>query len=110
MAELEPSLRDALADAATRVRQALGSPAPSPEAGIRVERIPRTGVWHIEVRCALNDDRRALDATREVREKVRSAVGSHVTRHGVPEPVSVVVTVTRVTRRRPSLHPKTTAP
>ncbi|MFE2638534.1 hypothetical protein ACFXKF_27935 [Streptomyces scopuliridis] len=106
VAELRPSLRQALAGAATRVREAIGSPALSPEAGIHVEHTPGTGAWHVEVRCVLTDDRRALDTARDVRDNVRSAVGSHVTRYGIPEPVTIVVTVTRITGHRPSLHPR----
>ncbi|MFE4535286.1 hypothetical protein ACFRKB_09415 [Streptomyces scopuliridis] len=105
VAELQPSLRQALAGAATRVREAIGSPALSTEAGIHVEHTPGTRAWHVEVRCVLTDDRRALDTARDVRDSVRSAVGSQVTRDGVPEPVIVVVTVTRITGHRPSLQP-----
>ncbi|MFJ1996997.1 Asp23/Gls24 family envelope stress response protein [Streptomyces asiaticus] len=114
VSELQPSLRQALAEAATRVRRTLGSVAPSPETGIQAERAPRTGAWHVEVRCVLDEDRRALDTARDVREGVRSAVDAYATRHGIPGPVTVVVTVTRTTRHRPSHgpphHPGTTAP
>jgi hypothetical protein len=102
VAELQPSLGQSLAGAATRVRQALGSPAPSPQAGIHAERIPRTGAWHIEVRCVLHGDRRALDIARDVHDQVRAAVSSHVIQNGIPGPVTV--TVTRITAPRPSHH------
>ncbi|SCF82718.1 Uncharacterized conserved protein YloU, alkaline shock protein (Asp23) family [Streptomyces sp. MnatMP-M17] len=105
VAELQPGLRQALASAANRVREAIGSPAVSSAAGIHVERTPGSRALHVDVRCVLTDDRRALDTARDVRESVRSAVGSHVTRHGIPEPVTVVVTVTRITEHRPSLQP-----
>ncbi|MFD7288800.1 hypothetical protein [Streptomyces sp. NPDC059863] len=105
VAELQPSLRQALAGAATRVREAIGSPALSPEAGIHVEHTLGTGAWHIEVRCVLMDDRRALDAASEVRDKVRSAVGSHLSSHGLPGSVTIGVTVTRITGHHPSLRP-----
>ncbi|GGO99620.1 hypothetical protein [Wenjunlia tyrosinilytica] len=108
VAELQPSLRQCLADAAIRARQALGSCAPPPEAGIRAEYTPRTGAWHVEVRCAVNDDRRALDIARDVHDYVRAAVSPHVTRNAIQGPVTIVVSVTRITGRRPSLNPGTT--
>ncbi|BBJ42206.1 hypothetical protein SSPO_049240 [Streptomyces antimycoticus] len=110
VAELHPSLRQSLAEAATRVRRTLGSVAPSLEAGIHAERAPRTGAWHVEARCVLDEDRRALDTARDVRESVRSAVDAYATRHGIPGPVTVVVTVTRTTGHRPSHQTGTTAP
>ncbi|WP_406444182.1 hypothetical protein OHB14_35135 [Streptomyces sp. NBC_01613] len=110
VAELQPTLRQSLAGAATRVQQALGSLAPLPEAGIRAERGARTGAWHVEVRCVCNENRRALDTARDIHDNVRAAVESHVTRHGVPGLVTIVVTVTRITGPRPTLQPETTAP
>ena len=104
--ELHPTLRQSLAGAATRIQQALGSPAAPLETplgtGIRAEHTP-TGAWHVEVRCVLDEDRRVLDTARDVREHVRSAVGAHLARQGTPGPVTVVVTVTRLTSRGRSL-------
>lgn len=105
---LQPSLRQSLACAATRVRQALGSPPPFPQTGIRAERTPRTGAWHVEIRCVLNDDRRALDTARHVRDNVRSAIESHLTHHGIPGPVTIIVTVIRITGHRQAPQPRTT--
>jgi hypothetical protein len=110
VAELQPSLGQSLAGAVARVRRGLGAPAPPPQAGIHAERLPQAGAWHIEVRCVLHDDRRAVDTARDVHDQVRAAVGSHVARHGVPGPVTVVVTITRITGPAPSRHPGTIAP
>ncbi|MEU8825260.1 hypothetical protein [Streptomyces sp. NPDC048636] len=96
VAGLQPSLRHTLAVAGARVRRAVGSTTPSPEAGVRAERRPRTGAWTVEVRCVVTGDRRALDTARAVQERVGSRVGSLVPRSGTPEPVTVVVIVTRV--------------
>jgi hypothetical protein len=100
VAELQLSLREALAGAATRVQRTLGFPALPPERGIRAERTPRTGAWHVEVRCVLHEDRRALDTARDVHEQVRSAVDTHLTHQGIPAAVTVTVTVTRITGPR----------
>lgn len=102
VAQLQPSLGQSLAGAATWARRALGSPALFPEAGIRAERSPGTGVWHLEVRFVLDDDRRALDTARDVHDAVRDAVEAHLTRDGTPGPVTVVVTVTRITGPSPA--------
>jgi hypothetical protein len=102
IAGLQPTLRQSLAGAATRVWQALGPPAPSPEAGIHAERSAHTGAWHVEVRCVCNEDRRALDTARDVHDDVQAAVGTHVTRHGKPALVTATVTVTRITGPRTS--------
>lgn len=108
--ELQPTLRQSLAGAATSLRQALGSPGPSPDAGIRVERTPHSGAWNIEVRCVLDDDRRALDTARDVHDTVRAAVASHAAHHGTPAPVTIAVTVIRIKGPRPSCQPGATAP
>ncbi|MGW6241507.1 hypothetical protein ACWGBX_32250 [Streptomyces sp. NPDC055037] len=103
VAELQPTLRQALAGAASRAWETIGSPALPREAGIHVEHTAGGGAWHVEVRCVLTDHRRAADIARDVRDHVRSAVSSHVThvaRHGIPEPVTIVVTVTRITHTR----------
>ncbi|WDT58526.1 hypothetical protein [Streptomyces sp. G7(2002)] len=95
--ELQPSLRHSLADAATYIRRTFGSLTPSPEAGIHASYTPETNAWHLEVRCALNDHRRALDTARDVRESVRAAVISQLNARGRPASVTIVVTVTRIT-------------
>jgi hypothetical protein len=100
VAELQLNLRDALAGAATRVQRTLGSPALPPERGVRAERTPRDGAWHVEVRCVLHAGRRPLDTARDVHERVRSAVDAQLTSGGTPGPVTVTVTVTRVTGPR----------
>jgi uncharacterized alkaline shock family protein YloU len=95
--ELQPSLCQSLAAAATRARQALGSPAPSPEAGIHAEHSSRTGAWRIEIRCVVNSNRRVLDTAHDVHDNVLAAVRPHAARHDEPESVAVVVSVTRIT-------------
>jgi hypothetical protein len=105
VAELQPSLGRSLANAATRARRALGSDVPAPEAGIHAEHTPRTGAWHVEVRCVVNEDRRALDTARDVRDGVRSAVSSQVNHHSIADLVTVTVTVTRITGHRPPPGP-----
>jgi hypothetical protein len=96
VAGLQPSLGQLLAGAAADVQQTVGLPALSPEAGVRTERTPRGEGWHVEVRCVLSMDRRALDTAREVRGRVRRAVTSHLARHGTSSPVTVIVTVTHL--------------
>ncbi|MET8678976.1 hypothetical protein ABZW18_15715 [Streptomyces sp. NPDC004647] len=101
VAGLQPSLGHRLADAAVHAQQTVGIPATPPEAGIRAERTPEAPGWHVEVRCILHEERRVLDAAREVREQVRSAVTAHLDRHGTPEPVTILVTVTQTMSRTP---------
>ncbi|MFI1370026.1 hypothetical protein [Streptomyces griseochromogenes] len=94
VAGLQPRLAHRLAAAATT----RADPMPhrtSPEAGIRADRAPGSG-WHIEVRCVLTEGRRALDIARDVHDRVRTAVISHLS---APEPVTVTVTVTRIAAR-----------
>ncbi|MEU1567793.1 hypothetical protein ABZ504_47015, partial [Streptomyces mirabilis] len=67
-----------------------------PEAGIRADRAPDGSGWHIEVRCVLAEGHRALDTAQNVHDRVRTAVTSHLATHGVAEPVTVAVTVTRI--------------
>lgn len=93
--ELQPTLRQSLAGAATSVRQFVGSPAPSPEAGIRTETRAGTGDWHLEVRCVVTEDRRALDIARDVHDHVQAAVASHGAHRGSPP--RITVTLTRIT-------------
>jgi hypothetical protein len=94
---LQPSLGYRLASAA-HTRQ---PPVLPPEAGIRAERTPEAPGWHVEVRCILHEDRRALDTAREVRQRVRSAVTAHLSRNGQPEPVTILVTVTQTLSNAP---------
>lgn len=96
VAELQPSLRQTLAGVATLVPRILGSSAVSPELGVHAEHDSAAASWHVEVRCVLHEDRRALDTARDVREQVRSAVVAHLEREGAPAPVTVTVNVTRV--------------
>ncbi|MGW3012755.1 hypothetical protein ACWC9R_28535 [Streptomyces sp. NPDC001219] len=102
--ELHPSLRHSLADAATHLRRTFGSRTPFPEAGIHARHTSETDAWHLEVRCAVNDHRRALDTARDVRESVQTAVSSQLKARGRPASVTVVVTVTRITGARAPLH------
>ncbi|WP_308011872.1 hypothetical protein [Actinacidiphila acidipaludis] len=99
VAELQPGLGQRLAGAATWVRRAVGAPSPSSpssQGGVRADRVPGSAGWRLDVRCVLDRDRRALDVARDVRDQVRAAVVSHVSGDGSPEPVEVVVTVTRI--------------
>ncbi|SEN20087.1 Asp23/Gls24 family envelope stress response protein [Actinacidiphila rubida] len=104
VAELPPSLGQSLAAAATRVRHAFGSPVPSPQAGIRTERDPRSGGWTVEVRCALHEGRRTVDVARDVHDRVRTAVSEQMARRGAAAPVTVSVTVTRIILAQGARH------
>ncbi|MFD3456598.1 hypothetical protein ACFWVC_31050 [Streptomyces sp. NPDC058691] len=94
VAGLQPGLGHRLANAAALAQQHIGIAAQPPEAGIRAERTFQPLGWHVEVRCILNQERRALDTARDVRRQVRSAVTAHLARNGTPEPVTILVTVT----------------
>ncbi|MCA1220575.1 hypothetical protein [Streptomyces sp. 8L] len=94
VAALHPGLRRSLAGAAYRVRGP-GPTTPPPEAGVRAQRDRRTGAWHLEIRCVLQEDRRALDTARDVRDSVRAAVGRRLP--GGPGSVTVIVLVTHIT-------------
>ncbi|MFJ5798594.1 Asp23/Gls24 family envelope stress response protein [Streptomyces decoyicus] len=102
--ELQPSLRHSLADAATYIRRTFGSLTPSPEAGIHVSHTPETNAWHLEVRCVLNAQRRALDTARDVRESVQAAVSPQLNARGRPASITIGVIVTRITGERAPLH------
>ncbi|GAB2859991.1 hypothetical protein GCM10027074_28890 [Streptomyces deserti] len=92
---LQPSLADRLATAAPRARRAMaGAGIPSTEAGIRLKHTADEG-WHVEVRCAIEQDHRALDVARQVRAHVHAAVTAHLNQYGTPAPVTVLVTVAR---------------
>ncbi|MEU4037905.1 hypothetical protein [Streptomyces collinus] len=86
--------------------QAGRNPAPdrtSPESGIRADRAPDGSGWHIEVRCVLDEGRRAMDTAQDVHDRVRAAVISRLTALDAAEPVTVQVTVTRIiTRHAPA--------
>ncbi|MFD0168356.1 hypothetical protein ACFVJH_30070 [Streptomyces decoyicus] len=97
---LQPSLRHSLADAATYIRRTFGSLTPCPAACIHASHTPETDAWHLEVRCVLNDHRRALDTARDVREGLRAAVISQLNARGRIGSV----TITRVTGGRALLH------
>jgi hypothetical protein len=92
---LHPSLRWSLAGAAHRV-PGLGPGSPPPETGVRARHDRATGAWHLQVRCVLDDGRRALDTALDVRESVRSAVGCHLAGGSAPGDVVVGVDVTRI--------------
>ncbi|MGW3014089.1 hypothetical protein ACWC9R_35445 [Streptomyces sp. NPDC001219] len=102
--ELQPSLRHSLADAATHLRRTFGSRTPPPEAGVHAGHTPGTDTWHLEVRCVVNAQRRALDIARDVRESVQAAVSSELNARGGPASVTIVVTVTRISGDRAPLH------
>ncbi|MFG2196673.1 hypothetical protein [Streptomyces sp. NPDC048639] len=91
---LQPGLGYRLAAAARGVQSAHASTAP-PEAGIRADHIADPPGWQVEVRCIIDEERRALDTARDVRERVRTAVTAQLAREGTPEPVAVLVTITR---------------
>ncbi|WP_406500695.1 hypothetical protein OHA04_04590 [Streptomyces sp. NBC_01590] len=96
VAGLQPTLGHRLASVAVRVSQTVATAFRPPEAGIQAERRPRSSGWHVEVRCVLNGERRALDTARDVRRQVRSALTAHLAQHGTPEPITVLVTITRI--------------
>jgi hypothetical protein len=105
VAALQPDLGQRLASAASRTWHAAGIPAPPARAGIRVERAPDAPGWRLEVRCVLHKDRRVVDAARQVREQVQAAAVAHLTAHGTSEPVTVLVTVTRLVDPTPHAYP-----
>ncbi|MFF7751583.1 hypothetical protein ACFZCP_20525 [Streptomyces sp. NPDC007971] len=92
VAGLQPRLAHRLATAAPTRTDTTPHRTP-PEAGIRADRAPDGSGWHIEVRCVLAEGRRALDIARNVHDRVRTAVISHLP---ATEPVTVTVTVTRI--------------
>ncbi|MFG2121353.1 hypothetical protein [Streptomyces sp. NPDC048710] len=93
---LQPRLAHRLAAATAPTGTHTTSHRTQPEAGVRADRAPDGSGWHIEVRCALAEGRRALDVARNVHDRVRTAVISHL---AAPEPVTVTVTVTRIATR-----------
>ncbi|MGW3175378.1 hypothetical protein [Streptomyces sp. NPDC001153] len=92
VAALQPRLARRLAAAAAPTR----ADTTPPEAGIRADRAPDGSGWHIEVRCVLTEDRRALDIARNVHDRVTDALITHLATHGAAEPVTVAVTVTGI--------------
>ncbi|MEU3337146.1 hypothetical protein ACWCQ1_07855 [Streptomyces sp. NPDC002144] len=70
-----------------------------PEAGVRADRAPDGRGWDIEVRCVLAEGPRAVDIARNVHDRVVAAVVARLCALGVPESVTVTVTVTRLAAR-----------
>jgi hypothetical protein len=99
VAGLHPRLVHCLAAAATSTRTDTAPHRMPPEAGIRADRAPDGSGWRIEVRCVLAGGHRTLDTARTVHDRVRTAATSHLATHGVVEPVTVSVTVTRIAAR-----------
>ncbi|MGX5187152.1 hypothetical protein ACWKT5_31445 [Streptomyces avermitilis] len=99
VAGLQPRLAHRLAAAAARTRTDTTPHRTSPEAGVRADRAPDGSGWHIEVRCVVAEGQRVLDTARNVHDRVGAAVISHLTAHGVAEPVTVAVTVTGIALR-----------
>ncbi|MET8767408.1 hypothetical protein [Streptomyces sp. NPDC004658] len=93
---LQPRLSRRLAAAAAPTLTGATPSHTSPEAGIRADRAPDGSGWHVEVRCVLTKDRRALDVTQNVHDRVRAAVTSHLSALDAVERVTVTVTVTRI--------------
>jgi uncharacterized alkaline shock family protein YloU len=96
VAGLQPRLAHRLAAAAAPARTDTAPRRTPPEAGIRADRAPDGSGWRIEVRCVMAEGHRALDTARNVHDRVRTAVTSHLATHGVAEPVSVTVMVIRI--------------
>ncbi|MFB8393945.1 hypothetical protein [Streptomyces yangpuensis] len=98
---LQPALAERLALAASRVFEAVGSGAARAPvgAGVRCEIAP-DGVWHLWVRCILDEDHRVVDVARQVRADVKAAVSTYLAQHDAAQPltVRVVVSVTRTIR------------
>ncbi|MEU9039720.1 hypothetical protein AB0D45_33120 [Streptomyces sp. NPDC048352] len=92
VAALQPSLAERLALSAPRPAAAAAA-ARAPAGGIRAAHTPEGG-WHVEVRCVLRADRRAVDIARQVRERVGSAVTAWLAQHDAAAPLTVLVTVT----------------
>ncbi|MCT9114027.1 hypothetical protein [Streptomyces mirabilis] len=100
VAGLQPRLAYRLAAAAAPTRTDTTPHGMPPEAGIRADRAPDGSGWHIEVRCVLAEGQRALDIARNVHNRVGAAVIAHLATHGVAEPVTIAVTVTRIAARQ----------
>ncbi|MFI6006333.1 hypothetical protein ACIA98_39195 [Streptomyces sp. NPDC051366] len=100
VAGLQPRLAHRLAAAAAPTRTLTMPHHTAPEAGIRAVRAPDGSGWRIEVRCVLAESHRALDTARNVHDRVRTAVISHLATRGVAEPVTIAVTVTRIAARQ----------
>lgn len=96
---LQPRLAHRLAAAATPSRTDTTPHRASREAGICADRAPDGSGWHVEVRCILAADQRALDIAQSVHDRVEAAVISYLAAHGVVERVTVEVTVTRIAAR-----------
>jgi hypothetical protein len=99
VAGLQPRLAHCLAAVAAPARTDTAPHRMPPEAGIRADRAPDGSGWRIEVRCVLTEGHRTLDTARNVHDQVRTAVSSHLATHGVAEPVTIAVTVTRIAAR-----------
>ncbi|WP_333775584.1 hypothetical protein [Streptomyces sp. IBSBF 3136] len=93
---LQPRLARRLTEAVSPVLpQTVMEHTPS-RAGVRAEHAPDGSGWRIEVRCAVAQGNRVLDAARNVHDHVRSAVLAHLRDQSAAEAVAVTVTVTRV--------------
>ncbi|MFD9659961.1 hypothetical protein, partial [Streptomyces mirabilis] len=100
VAGLQPRLAHCLAAAAAPTWTDTAAHRMPPEAGIRADRAPDGSGWRIEVRCVLAEGQRALDIARNVHDRVGAAVIAHLATHGVAEPVTIAVTVTRIAARQ----------
>ncbi|MFF9085899.1 hypothetical protein ACF1BE_05700 [Streptomyces sp. NPDC014991] len=110
VAGLHPRLSRRLAAAAAPTLADAAPSRTSPEAGVRVDRAPDGSGWHIEVRCALTEGRRALDIAQNVHDRVGAAVISHLATLDAVEPVTVEVTVTRIATWHDEHEPGRTSP
>lgn len=92
---LQPSLADRLKAAATsRHRSVRSGASRNATPGIRTCYSPADG-WQVEVRCTLHADVRVLDIAQHVHAQVLAALTSLLAHDSTPEPVTVLVTVTR---------------
>ncbi|MFC9816938.1 hypothetical protein ACFVJM_33290 [Streptomyces virginiae] len=100
---LQPALAERLALAASHVFEAVAAGASrAPEgAGVRCE-IASNGVWHLEVRCILDEDHRVVDVARRVRSDVRVAVNAYLDQHDAAGPLTVRVRVSVTRTIRPA--------
>ncbi|MXM66123.1 hypothetical protein GR925_22415 [Streptomyces sp. HUCO-GS316] len=92
-------LHPRLAAAASPTQPRTKAKRTPPEVDVRIDRAPDGSEWHLDVRCVLTPDHKALDTARNVHDQVRAAVLSHLAAHDAPQAFTVTITVTRIAAR-----------
>ncbi|MBL1110375.1 hypothetical protein JK361_38480 [Streptomyces sp. 5-8] len=96
---LQPFLARRLTEAVSPVLPPTIPERAQTSAGVRAEHAPGGSGWSIEVRCMVmvTEGHRVLDTARIAHDQIQSAVQAHLAEHGAQDPVTVTVTVTRIT-------------